>query len=55
MQAQAIRHDGLERMIEAFRFFAAIVHRVRNHYARSRKPAAAAQPSDLLAGASERG
>lgn len=30
MQAPAIRHDGLERMIRAFRFFAALIRRVRD-------------------------
>lgn len=30
MQTQVIRHDGLERMIRAYRFFAALVQRLRD-------------------------
>jgi len=39
MQTQAIRHDGLERMIRAFRFFAALIRRVRDSSLVSRAPA----------------
>jgi len=30
MQTTVIRHDGLERMIRAYRFFAALVQRLRD-------------------------
>ncbi len=38
MQNPAIRHDGLERMIRAFQFFAALIRRVRDSGAVNRTP-----------------
>lgn len=43
MQRQAIRHDGLERMIQAYQFFMAVARRFRDACGLNRESIAPAE------------
>ncbi|GMV01377.1 MAG: hypothetical protein AMXMBFR52_10330 [Burkholderiales bacterium] len=49
MQTRVIRHDGLERMIRAYLFFAALVQRLRDSGALTRCPVRSRQEQPATA------